>query len=202
MDIIQKSGAWYSYEGERLGQGRENAKQFLKDNPQLCEEIEAKIREAASLNPPLRPLLTTRKWKKKRHFGIMCKLQARQLSRITGQLLLPGGVYDLNGEYDRNHENNASEKKRSGRITSVRKQKGKPAVYEVYIDDQPGVVVTEEMIVRHRILPGTIVHVDQCRQWEEECKKSLAYHAAIAWLAARPRTAKELERYLAHKGWV
>ncbi len=107
----------------------------------------------------------------------------------------------MNGEYDRNHENNASEKKRSGRITSVRKQKGKPAVYEVYIDDQPGVVVTEEMIVRHRILPGTIVHVDQCRQWEEECKKSLAYHAAIAWLAARPRTAKELERYLAHKGW-
>ncbi len=53
MDIINKSGAWYSYEGERLGQGRENAKQFLKDNPQLCEEIEAKIREAASLNPPL-----------------------------------------------------------------------------------------------------------------------------------------------------
>lgn len=51
MDIIAKSGAWYSYEGERLGQGRENAKQFLKDNPAITETIEAKIRESVNLTP-------------------------------------------------------------------------------------------------------------------------------------------------------
>jgi len=49
MDIIDKSGAWYSFENERLGQGRENAKQFLKDNPHIAEMIEKKIREASSL---------------------------------------------------------------------------------------------------------------------------------------------------------
>jgi recombination protein RecA len=43
MDIVNKSGAWYSYNNERLGQGRENAKQFLKDSPQIAEEIEKKI---------------------------------------------------------------------------------------------------------------------------------------------------------------
>ncbi|PYI50450.1 recombinase RecA [Paenibacillus flagellatus] len=49
IDIINKSGAWYSYEGERLGQGRENAKQFLKDNPQIAAVIEKKIREASNM---------------------------------------------------------------------------------------------------------------------------------------------------------
>lgn len=49
MDIVQKSGAWYSYEGERLGQGRENAKQFLKENKELSLVIENKIREASNL---------------------------------------------------------------------------------------------------------------------------------------------------------
>ncbi len=44
-DIINKSGAWFSYNGEKLGQGRENVKDFLKQNPNLCEEIEKKIRE-------------------------------------------------------------------------------------------------------------------------------------------------------------
>lgn len=51
MDIIVKSGAWYSYEGERLGQGRENVKQFLKDNPSIAQAIENKIRESSSLAP-------------------------------------------------------------------------------------------------------------------------------------------------------
>ena len=50
MDIVQKSGAWYSYDGERLGQGRENSKQFLKENTAIALAIETKIREAASLN--------------------------------------------------------------------------------------------------------------------------------------------------------
>lgn len=44
MDIINKSGAWYSYQGERLGQGKENVKEFLRQNPDLANEIEAKIR--------------------------------------------------------------------------------------------------------------------------------------------------------------
>ncbi len=44
IDIVQKSGAWYSFEGERLGQGRENAKQFLKENPEIADEIIAQIR--------------------------------------------------------------------------------------------------------------------------------------------------------------
>ncbi|KIL50542.1 protein RecA [Jeotgalibacillus alimentarius] len=44
-DIVQKSGSWYSYEGERLGQGRENAKQFLKENTELRQQILLKIRE-------------------------------------------------------------------------------------------------------------------------------------------------------------
>ncbi|TCP58915.1 RecA protein [Tumebacillus sp. BK434] len=45
LDIINKSGAWYSYEGERLGQGRENAKQFLKDHPELAAKVDGLIRE-------------------------------------------------------------------------------------------------------------------------------------------------------------
>jgi len=44
LDIIQKSGSWYSYKDERLGQGRENAKQFLKENPHIAEEIAKEIR--------------------------------------------------------------------------------------------------------------------------------------------------------------
>ena len=45
VEVLQKSGSWYSYEGERLGQGRENSKQFLKENPAICAEISNKIRE-------------------------------------------------------------------------------------------------------------------------------------------------------------
>ena len=44
-NIIQKSGAWYSYGDQRIGQGRENAKLFLKDNPALLTEIEAKVKD-------------------------------------------------------------------------------------------------------------------------------------------------------------
>jgi recombination protein RecA len=42
--IIEKSGAWFAYSGERLGQGRENAKQFLKENPDICRTIEDRVR--------------------------------------------------------------------------------------------------------------------------------------------------------------
>lgn len=49
-DIIQKSGAWYSYNEERLGQGRENAKQFLKENPAVRQEVMLKIRQHYGLD--------------------------------------------------------------------------------------------------------------------------------------------------------
>ncbi|MEK5039478.1 recombinase RecA [Sporosarcina sp. FSL K6-3457] len=49
VEVVQKSGSWYSYEGERLGQGRENSKQFLKENPAVCAEISNKIRESFGL---------------------------------------------------------------------------------------------------------------------------------------------------------
>jgi len=45
QEIIEKSGAWFAYLGEKIGQGRENAKVFLKDNPKMLAEIENKIRE-------------------------------------------------------------------------------------------------------------------------------------------------------------
>ncbi|WP_299862514.1 recombinase RecA [uncultured Hoeflea sp.] len=47
--IVEKSGAWFSYNSQRLGQGRENAKQFLRDNPQLADEIELALRQNAGL---------------------------------------------------------------------------------------------------------------------------------------------------------
>jgi recombination protein RecA len=44
-DIVEKSGSWFSYKGERVGQGRENAKQFLRENPDTTNEIEAALRD-------------------------------------------------------------------------------------------------------------------------------------------------------------
>lgn len=45
IDVVEKSGAWYAYKGEKIGQGKENAKIFLKENPEITEEIEDKIRD-------------------------------------------------------------------------------------------------------------------------------------------------------------
>jgi recombination protein RecA len=45
-DIIEKSGSWYSYGGSKLGQGADACKALLKDNPELLDELEAKVREA------------------------------------------------------------------------------------------------------------------------------------------------------------
>ena len=42
--VVEKSGAWFSYDSQRIGQGRENAKQFLKDNPDMAAKIEAQVR--------------------------------------------------------------------------------------------------------------------------------------------------------------
>lgn len=52
LDIVQKSGSWYSYKDERLGQGRENAKQFLKENPHIAEEIAQEIRKHYGIESP------------------------------------------------------------------------------------------------------------------------------------------------------
>ena len=48
-DLVEKSGSWFSYNSQRIGQGRENAKNFLRANPEIADEIERKIRDAAGL---------------------------------------------------------------------------------------------------------------------------------------------------------
>jgi recombination protein RecA len=45
INVINKSGAWYAYEGNKIGQGRENAKTYLKENPEFCAMVEEKVRE-------------------------------------------------------------------------------------------------------------------------------------------------------------
>jgi recombination protein RecA len=47
--IVEKSGAWYAYKGEKIGQGKDNAREFLRDNPDIAAEIEGKIREAVGI---------------------------------------------------------------------------------------------------------------------------------------------------------
>ena len=51
--LIEKSGAWYSYNSQRIGQGRENAKMFLKDNPAVMAEIEEKVKGVLGINKPV-----------------------------------------------------------------------------------------------------------------------------------------------------
>ena len=50
LGVINKSGAWYSYNGEKIGQGRENAKNFLKENPQIRDNVEQKVRDHFKLD--------------------------------------------------------------------------------------------------------------------------------------------------------
>jgi recombination protein RecA len=51
--VLDKSGAWYAYNGEKIGQGKDNAREFLRENPELAVEIENKVREAMGI--PLLP---------------------------------------------------------------------------------------------------------------------------------------------------
>jgi recombination protein RecA len=53
--IVDKSGAWYSYGGERIGQGKDNARQYLKDNPAVAQDIEDKLRAVLS---PVKPAVS------------------------------------------------------------------------------------------------------------------------------------------------
>jgi recombination protein RecA len=47
--ILDKSGAWYAYNGEKIGQGKDNAREFLRENPDLAREIENKVRESVGI---------------------------------------------------------------------------------------------------------------------------------------------------------
>ncbi|MDK2125636.1 recombinase RecA [Parachitinimonas caeni] len=51
--IVEKSGAWYSYNGSKIGQGKDNARDYLRDNPEIAREIEAKVRAAVGVSMPL-----------------------------------------------------------------------------------------------------------------------------------------------------
>ena len=51
-DIVDKSGAWYAYSGEKIGQGKDNAREFLREHPEMADEIEAKIRAAVGVPAP------------------------------------------------------------------------------------------------------------------------------------------------------
>lgn len=50
LDVIDKSGSWFSYNGNRLGQGRDAVKDLIKDNPELMEELEAKIKDKVKVD--------------------------------------------------------------------------------------------------------------------------------------------------------
>jgi recombination protein RecA len=54
--VVDKSGAWFTYKKDRIGQGKDNSREYLKEHPELAAEIEAKIREKAGIaNPALAP---------------------------------------------------------------------------------------------------------------------------------------------------
>jgi len=55
--FIDKSGAWYAYGGDKIGQGKDNAREYLKENPKIAAEIEAKIRAAVGVNNPAAPMI-------------------------------------------------------------------------------------------------------------------------------------------------
>jgi recombination protein RecA len=57
MNIVEKSGAWFSYKGERIGQGRENSRNFLKENKDITNKIEVEVRKALGLDRPAVPTL-------------------------------------------------------------------------------------------------------------------------------------------------
>jgi recombination protein RecA len=55
VGLVKKSGAWFTYDGDQLGQGRENARNFLRDNPELAREIEEKIKAQLGVGLPPTP---------------------------------------------------------------------------------------------------------------------------------------------------
>ncbi len=61
VDVVQKSGAWYYYNGDKVGQGRENAKRYLVDHPELCSELDAKVRDFYHIEPEQKEAKTAKK---------------------------------------------------------------------------------------------------------------------------------------------
>ena len=57
QNIVEKSGSWYSYKGDRIGQGRENARQFLKDNPDIRTNVDAELRKTLGLVKDVAPVV-------------------------------------------------------------------------------------------------------------------------------------------------
>ncbi|MCE5308197.1 MAG: recombinase RecA, partial [Acidobacteriales bacterium] len=55
QNVVEKSGSWYSYKGERIGQGRENARQFLRDNPDIRQQVDAELRKLLGIPQPSAP---------------------------------------------------------------------------------------------------------------------------------------------------
>jgi len=56
--LVEKAGAWYAYKGNKIGQGKDNAREYLRENPEIAREIENKVREAvgvALLDPVVKP---------------------------------------------------------------------------------------------------------------------------------------------------
>jgi recombination protein RecA len=49
QNLVEKSGSWYSYKGDRIGQGRENARQFLKDNPDIRQQLDTELRKTLGM---------------------------------------------------------------------------------------------------------------------------------------------------------
>jgi len=56
-NIIEKAGSWYSYKGQRIGQGRENAKMFLKDNVEMLAELEELVKGVLGMKPQEQPVI-------------------------------------------------------------------------------------------------------------------------------------------------
>jgi len=52
QNLVEKSGSWFSYKGDRIGQGRENARQFLKDNPDIRQSVDTELRKLLGLIKP------------------------------------------------------------------------------------------------------------------------------------------------------
>jgi recombination protein RecA len=53
--VVEKSGSWYAYNGEKIGQGKDNAREFLRENPEIAREIENKVRESLGIRPVAPP---------------------------------------------------------------------------------------------------------------------------------------------------
>ena len=81
QDIVQKSGSFYSYKGERIGQGRDNARKYFRDNPEAFDEVEAKIRESFKSGGIEAPLETPRRVRRRGRGGRRRGVRAGRIIR-------------------------------------------------------------------------------------------------------------------------